>query len=121
MPMTTKQEVEAFLKELGVKIAVYDILFLDGRGKNQQALLDLEISPNCRKETVLALKIEDYTEGPLEEKMRGLPPMWVFGKSVKGKEIYIKISMGAPNSNVICISFHVAEHPMTYPFKKQKP
>ena len=43
--------------------------------------------------------------------------MWVFGKDVKGQEVYIKITLGLPNSSTICISFHIAEHPMTYPLK----
>jgi hypothetical protein len=36
---------------------------------------------------------------------------------VNNTEVYIKISMGLYNSQVICISFHDAEHPMNYPFK----
>ena len=119
--MTTKQEVETFLKELRVKINIFGILFFDDRGKNQQTLLDLEITPVYRKEIISSLKVEDYSQGPLEEKMHGILPMWIFGKRLKQKEVYIKISMGAKNNNVICISFHIAEHPMNYPFKiKQK-
>jgi hypothetical protein len=44
--------------------------------------------------------------------------MWVFGKEVKQKEVYIKISMGIANNSAVCISFHVAEYPMIYPLKK---
>lgn len=43
--------------------------------------------------------------------------MWVFGKDVRGNEVYIKITLGKPNSHTICISFHKAEHPMSYPLK----
>ena len=93
-------------------------MFLDDRGKNQQALLDLEITPAKRKEIVSSLKTEDYSQGPLDEKMLGILPMWVFGKCVKKKEVYIKISMGKKNSSAVCISFHIAEYPMNYPFKK---
>lgn len=39
------------------------------------------------------------------------------GKDVKGHEVYIKITLGLPNSSTICISFHIAEHKMNYPFK----
>lgn len=115
--MTTKNEVESFLKSFKVKTGIFQIIFLDDRGKNAQALLDLEISPIKRKEVINNLKIEDYSEGPLEEKMRGILPMWVFGKMVKMQEVYIKISMGAENSKTICISFHPSEHPMNYPLK----
>lgn len=29
--------------------------------------------------------------------------------------------LGLMNSNVICISFHIAEYSLTYPFKSQQP
>ncbi len=112
-----KNDVEHFLKDLKVKIQIFGIIFLDDRSKNQQALLDLEILPKQRKEIIQDLKVEDYSEGPLAEKMHGLLPMWVFGKIINKKEIYIKISMGEKNSQAICISFHVAEYPMNYPLK----
>ena len=114
---TTKNEVERFLKDFKLKSGIFQIIFLDDRGKNAKALLDLEISPGKRKEIINKLEVEDYSEGPLEEKMRGILPMWVFGKMVKKQEVYIKISMGVENSNTICISFHPAEYPMNYPYK----
>ena len=115
--MVSKQEVEIYLKELKVKIEFFGILFFDDRGKNQQTLHDLEISPASRKETIRLLKVEDYSQGPLDEKMHGILPMWIFGKQVKNKEVYIKISKGLENNNAVCISFHIAEHPMNYPLK----
>jgi hypothetical protein len=45
--------------------------------------------------------------------------MWVFGKLVNRKEVYIKISLGNENSGVVCISFHIAEYPMAYPYKDE--
>lgn len=117
---TTKDDVEQYLKELRFKIGMWGILIRDDRSKNAQSLHDLEIPPNQRKEIITQLTPEDYYQGPLEEKMHGILPMWVFGKVVKGKEIYIKISMGHPNSQAICISFHVAEQFIVYPFKKKK-
>jgi len=66
---------------------------------------------------LIHLITEDYSQGPLDEKMHGILPMWVFGKEVKGKEVYIKISMGLENTSAVCISFHIAEYPLKYPFK----
>jgi hypothetical protein len=58
---TSKQEVQQYLKELKVKMEIFGILFLDDRGKNQQTLHDLEISPAKRKEIkVRCLKISVY-------------------------------------------------------------
>jgi hypothetical protein len=116
--MSSHKEVEFFLRELKVKMKIFGILFLDDRGKNQQTLHDLEISPNKRQEIIESLNAENFSGGPLEEKMRGILPMWVFGKEVRKKEVYIKISMGLENNSAVCISFHIAEHPLYYPFKK---
>lgn len=115
--MASINEVEQFLKALKVKINIFGILFLDDRGKNALTLSELEITPAKRKEIIHSLKTENYSEGPLEEKMRGILPMWVFGRHVKEREVYIKISMGTENNKAVCISFHIAEYPMQYPLK----
>jgi hypothetical protein len=117
--MVSKYEAESYLKRLKEKIKIFGIYFLDERGKNQQTLLDLEISPDKRKDVINSLEAEDYSEGPLKEKMRGILPMWVFGKEVRKREVYIKISLGIENNSAVCISFHIAEHPMNYPLKKK--
>lgn len=116
--ISTKDEVSSFLSAFHVKLKCFDIVFRDNRGKNMQALLDLEITPNKRKEIIAGLNTEDYSEGPNADDLYHISDMWVFGKSEKGQEIYIKISMGAPNSSTICISFHIAERPMSYPYKE---
>lgn len=46
--------------------------------------------------------------------------MWVFGKDAYDKEIYIKITLGQPNSKTICISFHESEYKIDYAFKNKK-
>lgn len=65
----------------------------------------------------MSLEWKDYSDGPITDRLNNLAEMWVFGKDVDGTEVYIKITMGKPNSNTICISFHEAEYPMSYPFK----
>lgn len=115
--MAAKHEVEHFLSDFKTKTKIFQIIFCDDRGKNAQALLDLEISPGKRKEIIEKLTLEDYSQGPLEEQMRDIQPMWVFGKKIKETEVYIKISMGRTNLQTICISFHPAEYNMKYPFK----
>ena len=115
--MATKEQVEEFLKRLKEKIKVFDIIFRDDRGKNLQTLAALEIAPTYRKQVVMNIEPEDYSEGPIVDTLNKMGEMWVFGKDVKGHEVYIKITLGQPNSSTICISFHIAEHPMTYPLK----
>lgn len=118
--MTTKDEVEQFLTQFKVKLDIYGILFRDDRGKNMQSLLDLGITQLERLQVVKEIEVEDYSEGPVTDTLNHGTDMWVFGRDVKGEEVYIKISMGHPNAKTICISFHIAEHPMSYPFKTQQ-
>ena len=115
--MRRESEVATFLNDFKEKMKFWDVLFRDDRGKNSQALVDLEIRPLERKAILNAIETRDYSEGPLEEKMYGGADMWVFGKIVKQKEVYIKITIGPMGSSVICISFHLAQHKMNYPLK----
>lgn len=118
--MTTEQEVKNFLSEFKAKFDVFDIVFRDDRTlkKNTTTLLALDFLPAERREILRKLAIEEYCQGPHEDVLYKMSPMWVFGKVIKGKEIYIKITMGSENLPVICISFHQAEFAMKYPFKK---
>lgn len=116
--MTTQQDVERFLKEFKDKMRVWDVLYRDDRGKNAQALIELELRPIDRKTTLEQLLPGDFSEGPLVDQLYRGADMWIFGKTIKKKEVYIKITLGAFGTSVICISFHLAERPMKYPFNK---
>ena len=109
--------VSKLLEDLKVKMKLWGIIFMDERAKNAKALSLLEISPSDRKKIIEGLLPEDYAEGPVPDKQFLGDDLWVFGKVVKQQEIYIKISLGQPNKATICVSFHVAEFPMKYPFK----
>ncbi len=116
---TTLQQVEIFLKDFKIKMSIWDVLFRDDRGKNALTLSELELRPAERKKILEELVATDYSEGPLAETLYKGNDMWVFGRIVKKREVYIKITMGIDGSSVICISFHIAEHPMNYPLKNQ--
>jgi len=115
--MSIEASVISFLKDCKLKLGIWDVLFRDDRGKNAQTLAELELRPIERKAILTALEFKDYSQGPLEELLYKGADMWVFGKTIKKKEVYIKITLGASGSSVICISFHLAEHKMHYPLK----
>ena len=116
MPLPDKMEIESFLKEFKLKMETFDIFFLR-REKNEQALYDLEITPQKRIEYLKKLKAEDYYRGPLNDAYDPESlPFWEFGKEIKKKEVFIKISLWK-NKKVLCISFHIAEKKMSYPYK----
>lgn len=115
--MTSIQDVTYFLGDFHQKLKIWNILFRDDRSKNTQTLAELEISPVDRVRVIEALIPEDYSDGPLVDILNKGNEMWVFGKRIKKLEVYIKVTIGDPGSNVICISFHIAANLMNYPFK----
>lgn len=115
--MITKEQVEKFLSDFYIKVRVFGLRFRDDRTKNRTALADLGINARIRKRAVMSLEWRDYSDGPIRDNLNDYGEMWVFGKDVNDREVYIKISLGAPNSSTICISFHAAETPMPYPLK----
>ena len=116
--MITTEEVKTFLDQFNIKAQVFGIRFRNDREKNKEALKQLALTPFQRELIVKTLQVEDYVEGPVIDVLNQEGEMWVFGKDVKGREVYIKITLGYENGQTICISFHVAEYPLVYPFKK---
>lgn len=117
--MATKQEVEQFLAQVKEKIKIFDVVFRP-RNKNLDDLAELDITPIKRKEYLMNLKAENYYTGPHKDTYDTTRPDYhEFGIQIKGKEVYIKISPGRFNKAVDCMSFHLAERPMTYPLKTE--
>lgn len=114
--IATKEDVERFLVRMKEKIRVFGIIYRDDRGKNNQTLADLEITPRFRDSVILNLGIDDYSEGPVIDTLNKYGEMWVFGKDIKDNEVYIKITLDS-GTMALCISFHIAEHKMKYPLK----
>lgn len=117
--IATIQEVERFLSRFHEKVEVFDIIILNDREKNAKTQAALDISPNAQRDVIKELRVKDYSEGPIKNILNTWGDLWVFGKDVNEQEVYIKIAYGAPNRNAICVSFHLAEYPMNYPYKKK--
>lgn len=113
--MVNKQEVDNFLTDFKTKLSIWGIVFLDDRAKNAKTLAALELTTTQRRKIISELKFNDYCGGPIQDQQNVGGDLWIFGKLFKHTEIYIKISMGFSGKQTICISFHEAEHPMTYP------
>lgn len=57
--MSTEASLSSFLKDFKEKMGFWDVLFRDERGKNAQALVDLELRPIERKAILEALEAKD--------------------------------------------------------------
>jgi len=115
--MTTSiEEADKFLMEFHQKMKIFDVIIYRNRSKNLQTILDLELSNLSVREHLSSLQATDYYKGPTQDEFDG-PDLWEFGKVIKKKEVYIKITIGTRNKPVICISFHYPERKIKYPFK----
>jgi hypothetical protein len=91
----TKEDVQQYLDDFKTKLSVFKIVYRDDRGKNLQALAELEITGSERTELIKSLKPEDYCAGPTKNQLyKNHPDYWEFGLEIKNKNIYIKIEMG---------------------------
>ncbi|NCO68536.1 MAG: toxin [Nitrospirae bacterium CG_4_10_14_3_um_filter_44_29] len=92
--------------------------------KNDETLSSLGITPRHRAEEVKRLHYTDYFRGPSPD-YDGIAgkEWWEFGLRVKGHEIYIKIRIYKRERGSYggkCMSFHIAEEKITYPFKEKR-
>ena len=119
-----KEQVERFLKSFQerMRFTVPPIIYTDRDKNNLQQLATIDITGKQRDEIIQGLIYTDYMEGPYKNNKEGQGDVWVFGKTVNGTELYIKIFinmiLGRPN---ICISFHISSAPNTYPLKTYIP
>jgi len=112
----TEEEVKIFLQEFKAKVDVFGIVIRRERTENLQTILDLELTNITVREHIKKLMYKDFYKGPTADN-DGDPSLWEFGKEIKGKEVYIKITLGYLNKPTICISFHYPIRTIKYPFK----
>lgn len=113
---TTKEEVKIFLQEFKQKVIQFGVYIERQRAKNLQTMLDLELTAINVREHLKKLTYEDFYKGPSKDDFGG-EDLWEFGKEIKNKEVYIKITLGDINRETICVSFHYPEREIKYPFK----
>lgn len=113
--MKAREEVQQFLNRFFPKMEIWGIFFLE-RDKNLEALKEFGITPVEREAVIQTIVVDDYVE-TIKDTISQFEEMWVFGKDRDKAQLYIKLSMGVPNSQTLCISFHKAENKIHYAFK----
>ena len=117
--IATLAEIQKFLNDFHQKVEIFDIIILNDREKNAKTQAVLGLSPNAQRDVIKEIQVQDYSEGPITNILNAWGDLWVFGKDVNNQEVYIKIAYGMPNRQAICVSFHLAEFPMSYPYKQK--
>lgn len=80
-------------------------------------LLDLEYDAADVAERLKELTIREYSETLVDKDDVNPPLLFVFGKDVYGRMIYIKLKIkGSRIKKVLCVSFHYAKETMRFPY-----
>jgi hypothetical protein len=114
-----ESQIIEFLKEFKDIVANGRGLDVIPRIINRQALNELGLTAKIRKNEILNLTHRDYSKGPKPDYDRP-GEVWEFGKHIGENDVYIKLKIAKEGSIKIakCISFHKAQHPITYPLKE---
>lgn len=125
LPLPALEDVRVFLQQLHAKLGLYPLAYRKAQGEERsrvrQDLAALGIRADERAACILRLTPFDYYRGPKEDTFNYPPPgegpLWEFGTHLNGHEVYIKLQLGASGAPPVCISFHIADRPMHYPFR----
>ncbi len=79
---------------------------------------DLEYDASDVVERLKELVLTEYVETLIDNEDDTPPLLFVFGKIINSKTVYIKLKIkGEPRRTVLCLSFHYALHEMDYPYR----
>lgn len=124
-----KRAVEAFLKELkevledkAFNIDSNLIIIKSKKDKieysTNYAITDLEYDSSDIVERLKELTVGEYSETLFDKDDDKPPLLFVFGKDINSKLVYIKLKIkGETTKKVLCLSFHYAKYDMEFPYK----
>ena len=123
-----KKQVVEFLLELHriVDSKDFDLnkhFFLSRKPKEEMcfstkfAMADLDYDNSDVIERLRELTVADYSQTLFDRDDDNPPLLFVFGKSINGREVYIKLKIrGEETKRILCVSFHYAKYKMNYPY-----
>lgn len=125
-----KNEVVSFLNELKSLLESNDfnvdtdltLIIKRKSGDDQQfstpyTLLDLDYDSEDVVNRLKELTLEDYSETKIDKDDLNPPLLFVFGKDINDKLVYIKLKIkGTHPKYILCVSFHYAKETMNFPY-----
>ena len=100
-----------------------DFILIKKRKNNDEdhstpyTLLDLDYDTWDVIERLKELTVAEYSETKIDKDDLDPPLLFVFGKDIERKLVYIKLKIkGEQKRRVVCVSFHYAKEPMIFPF-----
>lgn len=124
-----KKAVRFFLEELkevleAEEFDIDDNLLIIKSSKDEieystnYTMMDLDYDSSDIVERLKELTVSEYSETLIDKDDDKPPLLFVFGKDINSKLIYIKLKIkGETKKKVLCLSFHYAKHDMEFPYK----
>ena len=80
-------------------------------------MLDLEYEAEDVVKRLKELNVQEYSETKIDKDDINPPLLFVFGKDIEEKLIYIKLKVkNKTQKHVLCVSFHYAKEKMIFPY-----
>ncbi len=114
-----REEIRDFLEHAKDLVQSRRRLLLQRR-RTMDTLARLGMTHGGLWNEILNLTVSDYVSGPEMDHHRRFPgPIWIFGLRIRRDDLYIKMKLDRydPEGLLVCLSFHVADWPLTYPYK----
>lgn len=124
-----KSEVVVFLDELNKLLESDDfdintdliLIRKKKKGDDQKystpyTLLDLDYDTEDVVDRLKELNVEEYSETKFDTDDVNPPILFVFGKNINKKLIYVKLKVRDQQKQVVCVSFHYAKDEMKFPY-----
>lgn len=88
----------------------------DVRFSTQYTLLDLDYDVFDVIERLKELTVQEYSETKIDRDDLNPPLLFVFGKDINNKLVYVKLKIkGEQEKCILCVSFHYAKDKMNFP------
>ena len=126
--LSDKKDVKKFLDDLkaiinDVSFDSNDDLIIIKSSKDEvqyskrYTLLDLDYDTVDVVDRLKELTVSDYSETLIDKDDDKPPLLFVFGKDINNRQVYIKLKIkGENNRRILCLSFHYAKHKMKFPY-----
>lgn len=80
-------------------------------------MYDLDFDAEDVIEIIRDLTLENYSETLFDRDDENPPLLFVFGKEIHQRAVYIKLKIKEKKHKyILCVSFHYAKHHMNYPY-----
>ncbi len=80
-------------------------------------MIDLDFGDEDVIATLLSLELEDYSHTLIDRDNDEPPYLFVFGKVIQKKMVYIKYKIREAKRIIICVSFHYPKEQMEFPYR----